>query len=85
MLLDFLPRFDALVSIGITAQLWVGLANVPRPYEWEWAYGAIVLLSIVLLGLAPGRVFGVDGMLRRRLASSAAQGNRISQLLMALS
>ena len=43
MLLGFLSRFGALVSIGITAQLWVGLANIPRPYEWEWAYGAIVL------------------------------------------
>jgi len=85
MLLGFLSRFGALVAIGISAQLWVGLANIPRPYEWEWAYGAIVLLSIVLLGLAPGRVFGVDGMLRRRVAASAAQGNRISQLLMALS
>ena len=47
--------------------------------------GYIVLLSIVLLGLAPGRVFGVDVGLRRRLAASAAHGNRISQLLMALS
>lgn len=85
MLLGFLSRFGALVSIGIAAQLWVGLANIPRPYEWEWAYGAIVLLSIVMLGLAPGRVFGLDVGLRRRLASSAAQGNRLSQLLMALS
>lgn len=85
MLLGFLSRFGALVAIGISAQLWVGLANIPRPYEWEWAYGAIVLLSIALLGLAPGRVFGVDSLLRRRLASSAAQGNRLSQLLMALS
>lgn len=70
MLLGFLSRFGALVAIGITAQLWVGLANIPRPYEWEWAYGAIVLLSIVLLGLAPGRWLGLDALLRPRLAAS---------------
>ena len=85
MLLGFLSRFGALVSIGISAQLWVGLANIPRPYEWEWAYGAILLLSIVMLGLAPGRQFGLDVGLRRRLSASDAQGNRLSQLLMALS
>lgn len=85
MFLGFLSRFGALVSIGISAQLWVGLANIPRPYEWEWAYGGMILLSIALLGMAPGRVFGVDSALRRRVAASAAQGNRIAQLLMALS
>lgn len=68
MLLGLFTRLGALVAIGVVAQLWVGLANIPRPYEWEWAYGAIFLLSVALLGAASGRFFGMDGWLRRRLA-----------------
>ena len=55
-----------MVAIGITAQLYIGLANIPLAlYEWEWAYGAILLLSVALLGAAPGRFIGVDAWLRR--------------------
>lgn len=77
-----LTRLGALVAIGIAAQLFVGLANIPSPYEWEWAYGQMVLLAIVMLGLAPGRVWGIDAWLRRRFAN--AKG-RIARLVMALS
>jgi len=83
--LGLLSRLGALTAVAIVGQLWVGLAGIPRPYEWEWAYGAIVLLAIVLLGIAPGRWLGLDVGLRRRVADSAAQGNRFSRLLMALS
>ncbi len=67
MLLGLFTRLGALVAVGVVAQLWIGLANIPRPYEWEWAYGAIFLLSVALLGAASGRFFGMDGWLRRRL------------------
>jgi hypothetical protein len=76
MALGFLARLGALTAVGVSAQLWVGLANIPRPYEWEWSYGSMLLLSLVLFGVAAGRVFGVDEVLRRRYGS---QGNWIGR------
>lgn len=70
LLLGFLSRLGGLVAIGISAQLFVGLANIPQPYEWEWSYGQMVLLSILMVGLAPGRVWGIDSWLRRRFAAT---------------
>jgi len=70
LFLGLFSRFGALVAIGISAQLFVGLANIPQPYEWEWSYGQMVLLSILMLGLAPGRVWGIDVWLRRRFANA---------------
>jgi len=69
LLLGLFSRLGGLVAIGISAQLYIGLANIPQPYEWEWSYGQMVLLSILMVGLAPGRVWGIDGWLRRRFAN----------------
>lgn len=77
MLLGLFTRLGALVSLGVSLQLFIGLANIPRPYEWEWSYGTIVVLSIVLLGTAPGRWLGVDAWLRRRFASTGGWPARI--------
>ena len=85
MFLGLFSRLGALVSIGITGQLYIGLANIPRPYEWEWAYGAILLLSVALLGAAPGRFAGVDAWLRPRLAGPAARGNILAKIALGLS
>lgn len=70
LLLGLLTRLGGVVAIAISAQLYVSLANIPQPYEWEWSYGQMVLLSILMVGLAPGRIAGVDGWLRRRFANT---------------
>ena len=80
MLLGLFTRLGALVSIGVSLQLYVGLANIPRPFEWEWSYGTIVLLSIAMLGAVAGRTFGVDGWLRRKLADPAKRSNRLAKI-----
>jgi hypothetical protein len=49
--LGFLSRLGALVAIGMSLQLTVGLAHTP--HEWEWSYILMVLLSVALFGLAP--------------------------------
>lgn len=85
MLLGLLTRLGAFVSIMVSAQLFVGLANIPRPYEWEWSYGTIILLSIALLGAAAGRFFGVDGWLRKRLTGLAERGNILAKIGLVLS
>jgi hypothetical protein len=84
LLLGLFSRLGAVVSILISGQLWLGLANIPRPYEWEWAYGAIVLLSIALLGAAAGRYVGVDAWLRPRLAGPASRGRVLAKIGLAL-
>lgn len=81
MLLGLFTRLGALVSLGVSLQLFIGLANIPRPYEWEWSYGTIILLSIVLLGTAPGRWLGVDAWLRRRFATGDGWPARLVALL----
>lgn len=85
MLLGLFSRLGALVSIGVVGQLWVALANIPRPYEWEWAYGAILLLSVAMLGAAAGRFVGVDGWLRPRFAGPAASGRIWAKIALLIS
>ncbi len=80
MTLGLFTRVGALAALGIMGQLYIGLANIPRPFEWEWSYGAIILLSIGMLGAASGRTFGVDGWLRRKLAAPAERGNRLAKI-----
>ncbi len=80
MLLGFLTRLGAIVSIAVSAQLFIGLANIPRPYEWEWSYGTIILLSIALLGAAAGRFFGVDAWIRQRLGEPAERGKVLAKI-----
>ena len=85
MLLGLFTRLGALASLGISTQLYIGLANIPRPFEWEWTYGFLILLSIAMLGAAAGRSFGVDAWLRGKLAASAERGNRLARIGLLLS
>jgi uncharacterized membrane protein YphA (DoxX/SURF4 family) len=85
LLLGLFTRLGALAALGVSFQLYIGLANVPRPFEWEWTYGIIVALSIAMLGAAAGRTFGVDGWLRRRLAGPAEKGSRLARIGLLLS
>ena len=85
MLLGLFSRFGALVAVGVSAQLMVGLAGIPNPYEWEWSYNLMVILSLLMFASAPGRVFGLDTLLRPRLQDAAARGDgltgRLARLL----
>jgi len=80
LLLGLFTRLGGLVAIGISAQLLIGLANIPSPFEWEWSYNQMVLLSLLMVGLAPGRVFGLDALLRPRLLAAAANGNPVARI-----
>lgn len=80
--LGFFSRLGALAAVGMSAQLMIGLAGIPDPYEWEWSYQTIFLLSVVMFGLAPGRYFGLDRLLRPRFEALAQRGSRLSRLLL---
>ncbi len=86
--LGLFSRLGALVAIGIAAQLALGVGGAWDPaahlQEWEWSYHLMVLLAIVLLGAAPGRVLGVDAWLRPRLAAARARGSGLARVLQAL-
>ncbi len=84
MFLGLFSRLGALVAIGMSAQLLVGLANIPNPFEWEWSYILMVLLSILMFGLAPGRILGLDAFLRPRLGAAAARGSRLARAVLLL-
>lgn len=84
MLLGLFTRAGALVAFGISSQLLIGLANIPNPYEWEWSYLLMVGLALLMFGLAPGRVLGLDALLRPRLHASAVRGNRLARLALLL-
>jgi uncharacterized membrane protein YphA (DoxX/SURF4 family) len=85
LFLGSFTRLGALAALGISLRLYIGLANIPRPFEWEWTYGLLVLLSIAMLGAAAGRTFGIDAWLRRKLAGPAERGNRLARIGLLLS
>ena len=81
LFLGLFSRLGGLVAILISGQLALGLAGISNPYEWEWSYIQMVLLSLVMFAFAPGRVFGLDAWLRPRLLQAAEEGNRAARAL----
>ncbi|HLE28934.1 MAG TPA: hypothetical protein VI793_12500 [Anaerolineales bacterium] len=77
-----LSRLGALVAIAQSAQLWAGLSGINNPFEWEWSYNLFLILSLWAFAFAPGRVFGLDALLRPRLASLTEKGNKLAAVLL---
>ena len=75
-------RLGALVSLAQSAQLWVGLSGIGSPFEWEWSYNMFLFLSLWALAYAPGRIFGLDALLRPRLTALAEKGNQAASILL---
>ena len=82
MCLGFFSRLGALAAIGMSTQLMIGLAHTPN--EWEWSYILMLLLAIAMFGLAPGRYFGLDRLLRPRLKRLSERGSRVGRMLLLL-
>lgn len=79
--LGLFSRLGALAALGVSTHLMLGLGGAPN--EWEWSYQLMMLLSIAMLGIAPGRYFGLDRLLRPRLWALGQRGSRVSRLLLA--
>jgi hypothetical protein len=86
MLLGLVTRLGGLVALGVSAQLMIGLANAPLPgdFEWEWGYNLMVVLSLMMIGLTPGRIFGLDALIRRWAVPAAARGSLLGKLFKVL-
>jgi len=61
-----LTRLAALV--GVAQSLAIGLSVANAEGEWYWSYLLMIALHVAVLGLAAGRVYGVDARLRQRPA-----------------
>ena len=83
LVLGFLTRLGALAAFVVSVELVLGLTGISSPRGWEWAFPLMVLLSIALFGLAPGRYFGLDRLLRPRLMALRDRGSRAGRLLLA--
>jgi uncharacterized membrane protein YphA (DoxX/SURF4 family) len=77
--LGLFSRLGGLIALGVSAQLYVGLAGIPNPFEWEWVYLNMILLSLVVIATAPGRFYGIDALLVPRLK---AMNNPIARVLL---
>jgi hypothetical protein len=71
----------AAVAIAQSLQLTIGLAGISNPFEWEWAYNLMVMLSLIIFAFAPGRTFGLDALIRPRLLAAAGRGSRLAGAL----
>jgi hypothetical protein len=81
LFLGLFSRLGGLTAVAVSGQLMIGLSGISNPYEWEWAYNQMVLLSLLMFGFAPGRVFGVDAWLRPRLQAAAERDNPVARVL----
>ena len=81
LLLGLFSRLGAAIAVAVSTQLLVGLSGIPNPYEWEWAYNTIFVLALVLFAFAPGRVFGIDALLRPRFLAAKARGSFFGKVL----
>ena len=78
LLLGVATRFWALV--GVAQSIAILLSVSAAPNEWKWSYFLMVAAHLAVFGFAAGRVWGLDGVLRKRVAVGA--GGRISRLYM---
>jgi uncharacterized membrane protein YphA (DoxX/SURF4 family) len=85
LLLGLFSRLGGLTAVAISGQLMIGLAGISNPYEWEWSYNLMVLLSLLAFAFAPGRVFGVDAWLRPRLKAAAGREDQVARVARVLS
>ena len=69
LLTGMLTRLGAALSLLMALNLGVGLLEVPG--EWPWSYLMLAMWSFVFLIAGAGRLWGVDGLLRRGRSESS--------------
>ncbi len=74
-------RLGALVAIFQSLQLWIGLAGIASPPEWEWSYNWMPVLAFLVFAFAPQIAFGIDSLLRPRVKPLADKGSLLGRAL----
>jgi len=67
-LLGLFTRLGALAAFGMATNLFIGLAR--HPNEWPWSYLMMIGFAILFLSTHAGHVFGLDGVLARRVGAA---------------
>ncbi len=67
--LGLATRFWALVGVAQSLVIYLTVGNAPG--EWKWSYFMMAATHLAILGLAAGRVVGLDQLLRRRATGSS--------------
>jgi hypothetical protein len=71
-------RVGGLVALAQSLQLWIGLAGIGSPPEWEWSYNWLIPLSLLMIAYPAGRFLGLDALLYPRLMAAAQKGSRLA-------
>jgi uncharacterized membrane protein YphA (DoxX/SURF4 family) len=79
LILGLFTRLGGLTAVAISGQLMMGLSGITNPYEWEWAYNSIFILSLLIFAFAPGFVLGLDKLIKPRLETATEKGNRVAR------
>jgi uncharacterized membrane protein YphA (DoxX/SURF4 family) len=64
LMLGFGVRLFALLAVGFSLHLWLGLYR--HPGEWPWNYVFLAVVLALFVAHAAGRSLGADALLRRR-------------------
>jgi len=72
LLLGVLSRVGAALGLLMGLNLWLGLYSAPG--EWPWTYMFLCVIQALFVLDPPGRVLGVDALLRRRAAGRVPAG-----------
>lgn len=69
LLLGLATRFWAVVGILQTIAIFLSVSAAPN--EWVWSYYLMAVGHVAILGMAAGRVWGLDAWLRQRISGSS--------------
>ena len=78
-LLGLFTRLGALAAFGMATNRFIGLAR--HPSEGPWSYLMMIGFAILFLSTHAGRVFGLDGVLARRVGAAPAVERRWARVL----
>ena len=68
LLTGSLTRLGGAIGLLMAFNLGLGLLEVPG--EWPWSYAMLAMWQGTFVVMGAGRVFGIDGLLRRRYSGS---------------
>jgi hypothetical protein len=71
-------RLGALLAIGLSVHLFIGLGFSPR--EWYWSYLLMIMVNVIFLVGAAGRTFGLDAVIAPKLEALSRRGGLYTPL-----
>ena len=69
LLTGTMTRLGGLIGLLMAINLGIGLLEVPG--EWPWSYVMLAMWQATFVVAGAGRIFGVDGLLRKRKPDSS--------------